>query len=234
MNINISHFRLILSLLLVMAATFAGAQDYRQPLDSLHRQDSIIYPDRYIQRISNREDRWLNLIPNQYVLQYAGNMGLMSFGIGWTYGKREQWESDLLFGFLPKYNSERFHMTFTLKENYIPWSIDFRHGWELKPFTSSIYLNFISGHEFWNSQPRSRYPDGYYGPLSTKLRYNISFGQRVEKHIPHNHRKYFKAFIFFYEVSTCDLYVRSMFMDGFEQPLRDVVTLSLGLRMRIQ
>jgi hypothetical protein len=50
-------------------------------------------------------------------------MGLLSLGTGWDYGKRNQWETDIFFGILPKYDSKRTKITMTLKQNYMPWSI---------------------------------------------------------------------------------------------------------------
>ena len=38
------------------------------------------------------------LIPTHTKIQFAGNMGLLSFGTGWDYGRRNQWETDVFFG----------------------------------------------------------------------------------------------------------------------------------------
>ena len=129
----------------------------------------------------------------------------------------------------------------TLKENYIPWNVrlsasqdasdDFlRHGWSLNPLTASIYVNTVYGHEFWKSQP-SRYPDKYYEFMSTKFRLNIALGQRITWNIPHNRRKYAKSISLFYEVSTCDLYIRSKFQDN-SIPLKDIIGLSIGVKLQ--
>lgn len=125
----------------------------------------------------------------------------------------------------------------TLKENYIPWSITLtpqsaykKNGrWTLEPFTSSIYINTVFGHEFWKSQP-SRYPDGYYQLLSTRFRLNMAFGQRVTFEIPNKKRSFSKSISFFYEVGTCDLYVRAMFQDSSIK-LKDVLGLSIGMKL---
>ena len=42
------------------------------------------------------------LIPTHTKSQFAGNMGLLSFGTGWDYGRRNQWETDVFFGVLPR------------------------------------------------------------------------------------------------------------------------------------
>ena len=62
---------------------------------------------RYDKRVHRMRKSWDKLIPEYGKIQYAGNMGLLSFGTGWDYGKRKQWETDLLFGFVPKYESKK-------------------------------------------------------------------------------------------------------------------------------
>ena len=186
---------------------------------------------RYDRRIRRYRRHWAALIPTHTVVQYAGNMGLVSAGIGWEYGKRRQWETELLFGFLPKYNSSRAKMTMTLKENFVPWHLEFHRGFLLSPLSCGLYVNIVYGSEFWSRQP-GRYPDKYYNFLSTKLRINAFVGQRIGVVIPHNRRKYVKSVTFFYELSTCDLYVRALFMDKDVKPT-DITSLSLGLRLQL-
>ena len=84
---------------------------------------------RYDKRVHHYRQNWESLIPTQLILQTCGNMGLFSVGVGWDYGKRGQWETQLLFGYIPKYSSHSVKMTITLKENYIPWSINLKKGW---------------------------------------------------------------------------------------------------------
>lgn len=126
-------------------------------------QDSI--PNsRYDRRVNRMRRYWASLIPTQIVVQNAGNMGLISAGVGWKYGRRSQWETQLLWGYIPRYNCSNAHLTNTIKQNYIPWSISFNDLISLEPLQSSIYLNTVYGHEFWRSQP-GRYPDKYYEAL---------------------------------------------------------------------
>lgn len=171
------------------------------------------------------------LIPTQFIIQNAGNMGVISGGIGWNYGKHNQWETNLLFGLVPKHDSDKAKMTMTLKQNYIPWSIYMKKGWMLEPLSCGIYINAIFGDEFWTSQP-DRYPDKYYEFLSTRLRANIFLGQRITKIVPYNKHKFIKSVTAFYEVSTCDLYIRSMVTDN-DISVWDIIGLSLGVKFQL-
>lgn len=95
---------------------------------------------------------WSYLIPRNTIVQYAGNIGMLSFGAGWTYGKKRRWSTDLLFGFLPKSDSECAKITMTLKENYYPWTITLnkKRNITLTPLSCGIFLipysGKISGH----------------------------------------------------------------------------------------
>ena len=184
--------------------------------DSVSIADSLLYLDvaptenvrienagmtKYDRRIHRHREHWAELIPTQFILQYAGNMGLMSVGIGWDYGKHKQWETNLLFGYLPKISSHRGKLTMTIKENFLPWSMYMKGGW-------------------------------LFEPLNTKVRINAFVGQRVTKIVPANKRKFLKSVSAFYEVSTCDLYMRLLVMEK-KVSLWDILCLSVGVKMQI-
>ncbi len=191
---------------------------------------------KYDVSMERKYKAWASLIPTHFLIQNAGNMGTLSIGIGWSYGKRRQWETDLLFGFIPKHDSSRPKFTTTLKGNFMPWDIDLaflskkmKHNrWIFKPLSVSLYLNTVYGSEFWKSQP-GRYPDDYYRFMSTKFRLNVAFGERLTFIIPEKSRKRHSRISLFYEFSTCDLYIRSMFQSK-DVKLKDIVGFSLGVK----
>lgn len=194
-----------------------------------HEHDSL--STRYDRRIHRFRQHWASLIPTQSIIQYAGNMGLISIGIGWEYGRHKQWETDLLIGYLPKFQSKRAKLTMTLKETFIPWNVTLSNNFFLEPLTCGLYINTVYGHEFWSRQP-GRYPDKYYEALSTKARINAFLGQRIGVYVPHSRRKFVKEIRLFYEVSTCDLYIRSMIQDS-DVSLWDILGLSLGMKLQL-
>lgn len=219
---------LVFSVLLFFLPLAVQAAERR---DSLAKADTANVETRYDRRVARYRHRWESLIPRQTVVQYAGNMGLVSLGVGWDYGRGKHWETHLLFGVLPKYDSKRVKLTMTLKENYIPWRVGLGHNWQLEPLTCSVYFNTVFGDEFWNSQP-DRYPDDYYPLLRTALRANVSLGQRATWLVPRSRRKFVKSVTAFYEVGTCDLYIRAMVVDDYVK-LWDILGLSLGLKMQV-
>ena len=214
----------------VRVAESLQSEEVLQVADTVQVADSLEL-SRYERRMKRYSSVWQSLQPSQFIMQNAGNMGLLSFGLGWNYGKRNQWETHLLFGWIPKYKGHSVRMTMTLKETYIPWNKRLGEEWRLEPLTVGLYANTVFGKAFWRSQP-SRYPDKYYQFLSTRVRLNIFMGQRITVIIPNNKRKFIKSMTAFYELSTCDLYIRCMFQDSSVK-LKDIVGLSLGLKMQI-
>lgn len=216
-----------ISITMLMCSICATAADSISVVDTLN--------SKYEQRMLRKQKAWASLVPTHFVIQNAGNMGVVSMGLGWSYGKRHQWETDLMFGYIPKHQSTRGKLTSTLKGNYIPWHLNINSKadlnktckWSFEPLTVSLYINTVYGHEFWKSQP-GRYPDKYYEFMSTKFRLNLALGQRITFDIPKRKRLMHNRITLFYEVGTCDLYVRSMFQSSI--PLKDVLGLSIGLK----
>lgn len=195
------------------------------------QENDTLKNSRYDRRIHRYRKHWEALIPTHTKIQFAGNMGLLSFGTGWDYGKRNQWETDIFLGFLPKYDSDRTKLTLTLKQNYIPWSLTIKDGpFAVEPLTCGMYLNTIFGNEFWTNEP-DRYPKGYYG-FSSKVRIHAFLGQRLTLNIAPRHRFNARAFTLFYELSTSDLYIISAFTNRYLRP-RDYLSLSFGIKLQL-
>ncbi|GAE18905.1 hypothetical protein [Bacteroides pyogenes] len=184
---------------------------------------------KYDRRVHRFRRKWEQLIPTHSKVQFAGNMGLLSYGMGWDYGKRSQWETDLLLGFIPKYSSKRPKLTMTLKQNYMPWSVGLGERFSAEPLACGLYMNTVFGHEFWVREPE-RYPKGYYG-FSSKIRFHIFVGQRLTYDIDPQWRFMAKSVTFFYEISTCDLYLVSAATNSYLRP-RDYLSLSFGLKFQ--
>lgn len=187
-----------------------------------------IYPKpRYEDKRDRYKRAWNKLIPSYTKLQYGGGMGLLSFGTGWSYGKHGQGETDIFFGFLPKYSSDRAKATFTLKRNYIPWSVQLYPKYSIEPFAVGGYFNTIFGSEFWTRQPH-KYSKGYY-QIPSKVRFHLYCGQRITFHIKNDRKVFLKKLSLFYELSSCDILVISRTGNKYLRP-RDYFRLSFGIK----
>lgn len=187
---------------------------------------AVIAP--YQRRIERITSFWNRLIPSGTRLQFAGNMGLLSGGVTWIYGRRH-WETSLLFGFVPKHSAKHAMATMTLKQDYIPWTVRLgRWPWlQFQPLAAGVYLNTVFSHKFWVHQP-SRYPRGYYW-FATRLRPNIYIGERLRLALPSGKRQFARAVSIFYEISTCDYAAIQRLHNSYITPDK-WLTLSLGIQ----
>lgn len=78
--------------------TLAIADVQEHPADSDSMEVSTPKEYKYEKRISKYKQHWAALIPNRFSLQYAGDIGMVSAGIGWCYGKRGQWATHVFLG----------------------------------------------------------------------------------------------------------------------------------------
>lgn len=220
--------KLLFSLIGILCIAFQAAGD-NASLDTIPT-DSLKSLIRYEQRITRMQQHWQRLIPSYSKIQYAGNMGLISVGGGWSYGKHRQWETDIFLGFLPKYDSDAAKVTLTLKQNFMPWKCHLSDKFFIEPLACGLYLNTVLHNDFWVRQP-DRYPKGYYW-FSTRIRTNIYIGQRITLKIPPHRRFFARSITAFYEISTCDYYILSH-VGNSGYPLHELISLSFGIKMQL-
>lgn len=183
--LSFKHIFILGALLAAGSVQVHAADEVTGKSEELELTDSIVHDTlvladgkltRYDRRVMRYRKHWDLLIPTSGIIQTCGNMGIISLGIGWEYGKRRQWETQLLFGYIPKFSSDDEKLTMTLKENFIPWRRNIGKGWWFEPLECSLYFNTVFGHDFWTKQP-TKYESGYY-PFSTRVRPNIALGER--------------------------------------------------------
>ena len=183
----------------------------------------------YDRHVLKYRKHWDILIPTQGVIQTCGNMGIVSMGVGWDYGRHRQWETQLMLGYIPRFDSSNSKVTLTLKENFTPWRTSIGKGWWFEPLECTLYVSTVFGHDFWAKQP-TKYESGYY-PFSTRIRPNIALGERLRLDIPNNKRKSVKSITFFYEIGTNDIYFMRLYRNGAAE-FWDIFGLSLGVKFQ--
>lgn len=181
---------------------------------------------KYEQRLERREKVWQKLIPDLYILQCGGGISTVSTGVGWDYGKSKQWETHILFGFVPRKHSHSHYWTFNLRETYTPWCLHLSPAIKYKPLSVGLLVNSILHSDFWMSEPE-RYPRGYYG-FSSRMRFHFAVGQRWIFAIPRDKRFISSQLSLYYELSTCDLYVRQKCLNS-SVPFKDILSLGFGV-----
>lgn len=217
----------LLLMLLAGNGSFVLAQQ-ELTIDSLELKRLTAYE----KRMKKYHERWNSLIPRYTKLQYAGSMGFISLGLGWDYGKNKQWETDFMIGYVPRYTTSSDKLTFTLKQNFIPWKLDVgkkNKNFMFEPLACGIYINTMFGHNFWSKEP-DRDSSGYYS-FATKLRFNFYLGQRITYKLKQNRRLLGKSVTFFYEFSSNDIYIAQAATNSYLKP-KDYIHLSLGLKFQ--
>lgn len=193
-----------------------------------HSQESYMEENRYNKAVQTYTNGWNKIIPRYSKIQFAGSMGLLSIGTGWNY-YRDHWETDLLFGIIPRNVDNNAKITLTLKQNYYPWDIHLSDKLSFAPLTCGVYINILFDREFWRSQP-NKYPEKYYW-FSTRFRFHIFLGERFTLDL-NKEKSYHKSISFFYELSTCDLYLINKFGNKVLKP-KDFLSLSFGIKLQI-
>lgn len=169
------------------------------------------------------------LVPRSGVMQYAGSTGFLSAGVEWKYGKREQWGTTLLLGYLPKFYSHREKAVVTLKQTFSPWNIKLNKNINLRPLNCGMFLSSIYGHSFWKQEPE-RYPDKYY-KISTHFRIHIFAGQEIVFSLNEKHNCLLKSVSLYYELNTCDIYLYNYFPNIKYLNLGEIIKLGLGTKL---
>jgi hypothetical protein len=192
-----------------------------------------VLPEKKGRRLDFREHKgykgWERALPTHLKAQYAGSMGFMSFGGGWDYGRKSRWETDLLIGFVPKSYSDRFHMTFTLKQNYIPWSIRCWDRLAVEPFSCGVYFNFITGEDYWIREPEKYPSERYYG-FTSRLRTHVYVGQRFTYYPQRD--SLLQHITLFYEFSANDLNIIAK-CGNKSLKFSDIVYFSVGIKFQL-
>ena len=139
-----------------------------EDFDSLQNRSS-----RYERIVRRYHKFWMGMVPSHIKVQYAGSIGLFSIGMGWHYGGRQhrKWETDLQFGYLPRYHRRTGNFILTARESYIPFRVRLGDNLDIEPLSCGLFFSSIFGEEYWREQP-SRYPRKYYG-FSTSIRANV-------------------------------------------------------------
>ena len=164
--------------------------------------------------------------PTHAKIQYAGNIGLISAGVGFAFFK-EKAEADVLIGYLPKSIGGVSITTLTVTAGYYPWKVDFSKGYLFEPLYIGGYSSYAFGSDYYIELP-DHYPQRYYW-WPTALRIGGYIGGRLSKDV---HWKGIEQIGFYYQLGTYDLKVVSVmeYLDYFS--ITDAFDLAFGLRVK--
>ncbi len=114
-------------------------------------------------------------VPDHAAVQFAGSIGFLSAGPGWSF-LDDAVEASVLVGWAPPALAGEDFLTFTLKGQWRPFRIDTR-GWTVRPLSVGLLLSYTAGDAYFATKP-DRYDDGYYW-FRTALRPALTLGASV-------------------------------------------------------
>ena len=143
------------------------------------------------------------------------------------YTKRVQRYENAWQRVIPRYTKVQFAGSMAMLSVGTGWNY-YRNHWETDMLLG-IYVNFLFDRDFWAKQP-NKYPPGYYW-FSTRIRNHIFIGERITLKLNPN-SSWHKSISFFYELSTCDLYIINAIGNSYLKP-KDYLSLSFGVKLQI-
>jgi hypothetical protein len=115
-------------------------------------------------------------LPDQAKLQFAGNVGFLSPGVGYAWAGRRL-EADLFFGWVPRAVGGEDILSFTGKLTWQPWELASDRRWFVRPLAAALQVTYTLGDDYFVTLP-SRYRPHYYD-FPTALRAGVALGGTV-------------------------------------------------------
>jgi len=161
-----------------------------------------------------------SLIPDYLKIQYAGNIGFISLGTGYSFFK-DRINMDVFYGYVPsRIGGKDIHMI-TQKNTLSPIKLKLGETYTLFPLTAGFLVNFALGDNYVLKWP-SHYPRGYYKPTAC---YTGEFlGMRLKKKESYGPIEEWEVYI---EVGTITPYLQAC-IDNDYIKVKDIISLAVG------
>jgi hypothetical protein len=165
-------------------------------------------------------------LPDQAKLQFAGDIGFLSPGVGYAWAERRL-EGDLFFGWVPRAVGGEDIVSFTGKLTWLPWELPLGRRWLVRPFSAAVQLTYTLGHEYFLVLPE-RYGPNYYD-FETALRAGLALGGTVGR----RGGGALKEIGVYWELVALDAMLVIWYRNTGTFGPRDVFTLALGIRLAL-
>ncbi|GEO06309.1 hypothetical protein AAE02nite_39730 [Adhaeribacter aerolatus] len=173
---------------------------------------------------SNTSRPWY--LPDHAVMQFAGNIGLLSAGPGYSYA-RDKMQTDILYGFTPGFEINTSIHILTAKTAYHPFKVELKNGYLLEPLRLGLGISYSVGHQFYTTWPE-HYPDGYYW-WTTSFRLTPFLGASISRQVGSGNAA-IKRVQLYSELGSHDLAVVS-FLNNKKLPVGRILNLALGTKL---
>ena len=163
------------------------------------------------------------LLPDHLKLQYAGGIGFVSVGAGYT-NKKNKLEGDLYYGYLPRsVGGVRIHSV-SAKFIWIPFHLSIKNRHKIDPLMTGIIVNYNFGKQYFGFEPEN-YPYSYYS-FPTAFNTAVLVGSRIAFSKP-------RRLSIYYEIIGFDRDILNLANNPKSLNLPDIINLSLGIRIEL-
>lgn len=176
--------------------------------------------------ISQDTTKTRGIIPDYLNMQFAGNIGAASIGIGYYLNPIRSLSFDMIYGYSPSNLTNVDIHNIIIRLNYKPTTINLPKKWSMKPiFNMAISMHLIDDNSIFKKLP-SIYPKGHYAPNA--FRFHFDFGGILRYDFTQH--TFFKAVELYVTSTTNDLYLYSIFK-AKRMAITDIFSIAIGLNI---
>jgi hypothetical protein len=164
--------------------------------------------------------------PDQLKVQFAGDIGFLSPGVGYAWAGRRL-EADLFLGWVPSAIGGDDIISLTGKLTWLPWEVAVGRRWLVRPFSMAVQLTYTFGSDYYLFLPE-RYPREYYD-FATALRAGLAFGGTFGRRTSGALRE----IAVYWEAVALDAMLVVWYRNTGSLGPQDVFTIALGIRVAL-
>lgn len=161
--------------------------------------------------------------PDLFKIQYAGNIGFISLGLGYEWW-RQNAQIDFMYGYVPETKGKTTIHTFTIKNTFKLYQFDVFDKYNLSP-TVGFSVSMEPGENSYIQLPE-KYPDGYYLPNSFYACINLG----LKSNFKLKDERFFSSIDMYFEVNTHANYLFYNIL-AKENRSSNIYSLALGINV---
>ena len=166
------------------------------------------------------------IYPDHVTAQFAGNIGLLSAGIGYSYAK-DKLQTDFLYGFAPAFESRTTIHILTAKTAYYARPKDISEKYSWVPVRAGTGISYSIGRQFFTQLPK-HYPSGYYW-FSTSFRLTPFVGSALQLKLNEG-RTSVKKLELYGDLGTTDIHLLSYGLNTKALKPWQIFNIAFGLK----
>lgn len=168
--------------------------------------------------------KYHQLLPDYMKLQFAGGIGFVSVGVGYTFFK-DNLEVSYFYGYIPKFVSTENLLSVSLQITAKLLRFTVNNNIELLPLNFGWFIHHNFGSDYWIKLP-SHYPSEYYW-WSPGRNAGVFLGGEIKTKLLANETPA-SGTAFYFRLGSRGLYLASKY-DNSSIPLNDILEFGFGV-----